>query len=101
MLYFLLFGVVKFLFGDDIENENDEFNGEDIDMMWCFVFFYFLLLFGVKQLVVIGCFFEVLGDINFGIDGGVILGGGKKFEVEEVVDLEELVGNLVLVVNVQ
>lgn len=52
------------------------------------------MLFDVKLLVVIGCFFEVLGDINFGIDGGVILGGGKKFEVEEVVDLEELVGDV-------
>lgn len=44
MLYFLLFGVVKFLFGDDIENENDEFNGEDNDMMWCFVFVLFFVV---------------------------------------------------------
>lgn len=85
--------------GDDTENENDELNGEDIDTTWRLVFFYFLPLFGVKLSVVIGRFFEASGDTNSGIDGGVTLGGGKKFEVEEVVDLEESAGNLVLVVN--
>lgn len=28
------------------------------------------------------------------IDGGVTLGGGKKFEVEEVVDIEESAGDV-------
>lgn len=58
------------------------------------VFFYFLPLFGVKLSVVIGRFFEASGDTNSGIDGGVTLGGGKKFEVEEVVDLEESAGDV-------
>lgn len=57
-------------------------------------FFYFLPLFDVKLSVVIGRFFEALGDTNSGIDGGVTLGGGKKFEVEEVVDLEESAGDV-------
>lgn len=57
-------------------------------------FFYFLPLFGVKLSVVIGRFFEASGDTNSGIDGGVTLGGGKKFEVEEVVDLEESAGDV-------
>lgn len=56
-------------------------------------FFNFLPLFDVKLSVVIGRFFEASGDTNSGIDGGVTLGGGKKFEVEEVVDLEESAGD--------
>lgn len=33
MLYLLLFEVVKLLFGDDVEDVNDEFNREDIGDM--------------------------------------------------------------------
>lgn len=87
-------GAAKLLSGDDTENENDELNGEDIDTTWRLVFFYFLPLFDVKLSVVIGRFFEASGDTNSGIDGGVTLGGGQKFEVEEVVDLEESAGDV-------
>lgn len=61
MLYLLLFEVVKLLFGDDVEDVNDEFNREDIgDMLiWCGVMFGFdfLLLVGVRLLVFFGYFF--------------------------------------------
>lgn len=102
MLHLSSSGAAKLLSGDDTENENDELNGEDIDTTWRLVFFfYFLPLFSVKQSVVIGRFFEASGDTNSGIDGGVTLGGGKKLEVEEVVDIEESAAHLVLVVNAQ
>lgn len=94
MLHLSSSGAAKLLSGDDTENENDELNGEDIDTTWRLVFFYFLPLFDVKLSVVIGRFFEASGDTNSGIDGGVTLGGGKKFEVEEVVDLEESAGDV-------
>lgn len=94
MLHLSSSGAAKLLSGDDTENENDELNGEDIDTTWRLVFFYFLPLFDVKLSVVIGRFFEASGDTNSGIDGGVTLGGGQKFEVEEVVDLEESAGDV-------
>lgn len=96
MLYLLLFEVVKLLFGDDVEDVNDEFNREDIgDMLiLCGVMFGFdfLLLVGVRLLVFFGYFFEVKGDINFGDDGGVIFGDGR--EGEEDVDIGEIVGDV-------
>lgn len=58
----------KLFSGDDTENANNEPNGEDIGDMsirrGALFDFDFLWLFGVRFPVVLGRFFEAIGDIN-------------------------------------
>lgn len=65
--------VAKLLSGDETEDANDEPNEEDTGDK-CGLDF---LLFGVKSSFALGRFFDEIGDINSGDDGGVAQGEGR------------------------